>query len=113
MPPRTSNLTVYYERNGLNLRVSRQYQASTVVNVSTGLVVPDGAYAYSTGRQQVDLSAGVDLKKMFGFRYDSSVTLSVWNLNNAISQTYTQFPDAVFNQNKPGRSYTMSLRTSF
>lgn len=113
VPPRTNNLTVYYERNGVNLRVSRQYQASTVVNVNTGLVVPGGAYAYSTGRSQVDLSAGLNLKKLFDFRYNTDLTLSVWNLNDAISQTYTQFSNAVFNQNIPGRSFTISMRTTF
>lgn len=113
VPPRTHNLTVYYERNGLNLRVARQYTSSLVVNTSTGLNVPGGAYAYSTGRSQVDLSAGVNLKQMFNFRYNADLTLSVWNLNNAISQTYTQFPNAIFDEYKPGRSYTLSLRTSF
>ncbi|MVW60758.1 TonB-dependent receptor [Massilia sp. NEAU-DD11] len=113
VPPRTNTLTVYYERNGVNMRVTRQYQASTVVNVNTGLTVPGGAYAYSTGRQQVDLSAGMNLQKVFGFGYNTDLTLSVWNVNNAISQTYTQFNGAVFNQNIPGRSYTLSLRSTF
>jgi TonB-dependent receptor len=113
VPPRTHNLTVYYERNGLSLRVARQYTSSLVVNTSTGLTVPGGAYAYSTGRSQVDLSAGVNLKQMFGLRYNADVSVSVWNLNNAISQTYTQFPNAIFDEYKPGRSYTLSLRTSF
>jgi TonB-dependent receptor len=113
VPPRTNNFTVYYEHNGLNVRVARQYQASTVVNTSTGLNVPGGAYAYSTGRQQVDLSVGANLKQMMGFRYNTDLTLSVWNVNNAISRTYTQFPNAVFDEYRPGRSFTMSLRTSF
>ena len=54
----------------------------------------------------------MNLQKRFGFAYNTDLTLSVWNLNNAISQTYTQFPGAVFNQNIPGRSFTLSLRTS-
>jgi len=113
VPPRTHNLTVYYERNGLNLRVARQYSASTVVNTSTGLNVPGGAYAYSSGRAQVDLSAGVNLKQAFGLRYNADLSLSVWNLNNAISKTYTQFANAIYDEYRPGRSYTLSLRSSF
>ena len=113
VPPRTNNFTLYYERNGLNARLSRQYTASYVVNTSTGLTVPGGAYAYTTERKQLDLSVGMNLKRMFDFRYNVDLTLSVWNVNNAISQTYTQFSNAVFDEYKPGRSYTMSMRTTF
>lgn len=113
VPPRTNNFTLYYERNGLNARVSRQYTASHVVNASTGLSVPGGAYAYTTERTQVDLSVGINLKRMFDFAYNTDLTLSAWNLNNAISQTYTQFSNAIYDEYKPGRSYTMSLRTAF
>lgn len=111
VPPRTNNLTVYYERNGLNLRVSRQYTSSLISNTGTGLGA--GMYAYSTSRSQVDMSAGLNLQKLFGFRYNTDLTLSVWNVNNAKSQNYTQFTNAIFDENAPGRSYTMSLRTAF
>jgi TonB-dependent receptor len=113
VPPRTNNLTIYYERNGLNARVSRQYQGTTIVNASTGLTVPGGAYAYSKARQQVDMSVGVNLKQMMKFSYDADLTLSVWNLSNSISQTYTQFSNAIYDESRPGRSYTLSLRTKF
>jgi TonB-dependent receptor len=113
VPPRTNNLTLYYERGGLNVRVARQYTASHVVNTSTGLNVAGGAYAYTTERTQVDASVGMNLKQMFGFRYNTDLTLSVWNANKAISQTYTQFSNAIFDEYKPGASYTLSLRTSF
>lgn len=113
VPPRTNNLTLYYERGGLNVRVARQYTASHVVNTSTGLNVAGGAYAYTTERTQVDASVGMNLKQMFGFRYNTDLTLSVWNANQAISQTYTQFSNAIFDEYKPGASYTLSLRTSF
>ena len=113
VPPRTNNLTLYYERNGLNVRVARQYTAAHVVNTSTGLNVPGGAYAYTTERSQVDASVGMNLKQMFNFRYNTDLTFSVWNANKAISQTYTQFSNAIFDEYKPGASYTLSLRTSF
>jgi TonB-dependent receptor len=111
VPPRTNNLTIYYERNGLNLRVAHQYQASLISNTSTGL--GPGVYAYSTARSQLDLTGGVNLQKMFGFRYNTDLTASVWNLKRAKSQNYTQFANAVFDENDPGRSYTVSLRTAF
>jgi TonB-dependent receptor len=111
VPPRTNNLTIYYERNGVNLRVARQYTAGLISNTTTGLGA--GVYAYSTSRSQVDMSAGLNLQKLFGFRYNTEVTLSVWNVNNAKSQNYTQFTNAIFDENVPGRSYTVSLRTSF
>ena len=113
VPPRTNNLTLYYERNGLNFRVQRQYTAAHVVNTSTGLNVPGGAYAYTTERNQIDLSAGANLKQVFGFRYNTDLTLSAWNINKAKSQTYTQFSNAIFDEYKPGASYTLSLRTAF
>ncbi len=113
VPPRTNNFTLYYERNGLNVRVSRQYSAAYVVNTSTGLNVPGGAYAYTTERAQVDLSVGANLKRLFNFAYNTDLTLSVWNANKAVSQSYTQFSNAVFDEYKPGASYTLSLRTTF
>lgn len=112
VPPRTNNLTVYYERNGYSLRVSRQYQSEHIVNPQVGLSAP-GAYMWTTARTQIDASAGVNLKQAFGFPYDASINLSVWNATNAISKTYVQFPGAVFDQYKPGPSYTVSLRAGF
>ena len=113
VPPRTNNLTLYYERDGVNLRVARQYTSTMVTNTSTGLTVPGGAYGYSTARSQVDLSAGLNLKRVFGFSHDADLTLSVWNLSNAITKSYTQFSNAIYDEFKPGRSYTLSLRTAF
>ena len=111
VPPRTNNLTLYYERNGMNVRVAHQYTATLISNTSTGLA--SNVYAYSTSRSQVDLSAGMNLQKVFGFGYNTDLSLSVWNLNRAKSQNYTQFSNAIYDQNDPGRSYTMSLRTAF
>jgi TonB-dependent receptor len=114
VPPRTHNITLYYERNGLSARVSRQYSAAHPVNTNTGIVnVPGGAYSYTTERAQYDASVGMNLKRLFNFRYNTDVTLSVWNANKAISRTYTQFENAIFDEYKPGASYTLSLRTSF
>jgi TonB-dependent receptor len=113
VPPRTNNVTFYYERNGLNVRVARQYTAAHVVNTSTGLTVPGGAYAYTTERSQIDLSVGANLKRLMDFKYNTDLTLSVWNANKAVSQTYTQFSGAVFDEYKPGIAYTLSLRTTF
>lgn len=112
VPPRTNNLTVYYERNGLSFRVSRQYQSEHIVNASVGLSSP-GAYMWTTARTQIDASAGINLKQAFGFQYDTSINLSVWNATDAISRTYVQFPGAVFDEYKPGPSYTVSLRAAF
>jgi TonB-dependent receptor len=115
VPERTNNLTVYYENKGFNVRVSRQYQSSMITQTNTGISPPNGAtaYAYQSGRQSVDLSAGLNLKKLLDLRNNLDLTLSVWNLNNAVSQSYVQFPNAIYDQYKPGRSYTLSARTSF
>jgi outer membrane receptor for ferrienterochelin and colicin len=114
VPPRTHNLTLYYERNGLSARISRNYTSEFVSNNSTGLInVPGGAYGYSTERTQVDASLGANLKRLFGFRYNTDLTLSVWNANNAIGQNFTQFSNAIADEYEPGRSYTLSLRTTF
>jgi len=112
VPPRTNNLTVYYERNGLSFRVSRQYASEHIVNASVGLSTP-GAYMWTTARTQIDASAGINLKQAFGFAYDASVNVSVWNASDAISRTYVQFPGAVFDEYKPGPSYNVSMRVGF
>jgi TonB-dependent receptor len=115
VPERTNNLTVYYEGRGFNVRVSRQYQSSLITQTNTGISPPNGAtaYAYQSGRQSVDLSLGANLKTLFNLKNNLDVTLSAWNLNNAISQSYVQFPNAIYDQYRPGRSYTLSARTSF
>lgn len=112
VPPRTNNLTVYYERNGYSFRVSRQYQSEHIVNASVGLSTP-GAYMWTTARTQIDASAGINFKQAFGFKYDTSLNFSVWNATNAISRTWVQFPGATFDEYKPGPSYTVSLRAAF
>lgn len=113
VPPRTHNITLYYERNGLSARVSRSYTSEHISSVNTGLTVPGGAYAYNTERAQYDISVGMNLKRMFDFRYNTDLSLSVWNANKARSATYTQFSNALFSLNEPGASYTLSLRTAF
>ncbi|MFO1226717.1 TonB-dependent receptor [Roseateles sp.] len=112
VPPKTTNLTVYYERGGWSFRVARQSQATMVTNTGTGINVP-GAYQYMNARTQIDLSAGADLKKILGSKYAPSVNFSVWNLTDAVTEQYVQFPAAVFDNYKPGRSFTLSLRSSF
>ena len=109
---KAKGVTLYYERNGLSLRAARQYTAANIVNASVGLNAP-GAYMWTTARTQYDLSAGVNLKQFFGYPYDTSINLSVWNANNAISKSYVQFENAIFDEYKPGRSYTLSARVAF
>lgn len=117
VPERTNNLTVYYEGHGFNVRLSRQYQSSMITQASTGIIPPAStgatAYAYASARASVDLSAGLNLKRLLNLRNNLDLTLSVWNLNNAVSQSYVQFPNAIYDQYQPGRSYTLSARTSF
>jgi TonB-dependent receptor len=114
VPPRTHNITVYYENNGLSARVSRNYMAEHVNNNNTGLInVPGGAYGYAAERTQVDATVSANLKKMFGFRYNTDLTLSVVNANNAVAQSFTQFSNAISDSSDTGRSYTLSLRTAF
>jgi TonB-dependent receptor len=115
VPPRTNNLTLYYEQNGLSVRASRQYTSTVVVNTSTGLNnnLPVSAYAYQNARAQTDLSLSANLKRLVNFPYNTDLTISAWNVNKAITQTYTQFSNAVFDEYKPGAAYTVSLRTAF
>lgn len=112
VPPRTNNLTLYYERNGYSLRVSRQHQSEHIVGSSVGLSTP-GAYMWTTARTQYDASAGINFKQAFGFKYDTSLNLSVWNATDAVSRTWVQFPGATFDEYKPGPSYNVSLRAAF
>ena len=115
VPPRTNNLTLYYERNGLSVRASRQYTSTVVVNTSTGLNsnLPVSAYAYQNARAQTDVSVSANLKRLVDFPYNTDLTLSAWNVNKAVTQTYTQFTNAIFDEYKPGAAYTLSLRTAF
>jgi len=117
VPKRTHNLTAYYDGNGFNVRLSSQYQSAMITQSSTGIIPPAAsgatAYAYSSARHSVDLSAGLNLKRLLDLRRNLDLSLSVWNLNNAVSQSYVQFPNAIYDQYQPGRSFTLSARTSF
>jgi TonB-dependent receptor len=117
VPERTNNLTLYYEGRDFNVRMSRQYQSSMITQTSTGIIPPAStgatAFAYQSGRMSVDLSVGVNLKSLLNLRNNLDLTLSAWNLNNAVTQSYVQFANAIYDQYKPGRSYTLSARTSF
>ena len=47
-----------------------------ITNASPGFVGGQGFYTYQAARTQIDLSAGVDLKKILGNKYAPSINFS-------------------------------------
>ncbi|MEI5688800.1 TonB-dependent receptor [Sphingomonas kyungheensis] len=110
--PFTYNITGYYEKNGVMLRVST---TSREGSQSSGLAqngIPAAAL-YGTDYTTYDFSSSFDLDKIFGFAGAPQLTINVANFTNATLRSYFQFENATFTQYKPGRQFLVGLRGTF
>jgi TonB-dependent receptor len=110
--PYTYNITGYYERHGISLRLSDVFNAGSQVSGSNQNSIPTAAL-FSDNYNEWDFSSIFDLEKMFGIRHAPQITFDVVNLTNSKLRTYFQFEDATFTEYKPGRQFLVGLRGSF
>jgi TonB-dependent receptor len=112
VPEYTSNITAYYENNGLMFRVSQ-----TFAKGSQGTNSPQNGIAaaniFGDDYTQVDISARADLDKLLGWKQKMQLTFDVWNATRSTQRSYFQFSNATNSVYKPSATYVVGLRTSF
>ncbi|WP_454885065.1 TonB-dependent receptor [Sphingomonas oryzagri] len=110
--PFTYNITGYYEKHGVMLRVSATSRRGSQ---SSGLAqngIPD-AGLYNFNYTSFDFSSAFDLDKIFHIPNAPQLTINVANFTNATLKSYFQFSNLAFTQYKPGRQFLVGLRGTF
>lgn len=110
--PFTYNITGYYEKNGIMLRVSTTSRRGSQ---SSGLAqngIPTAAL-FNDDYTTYDFSSSFDLNKILGVEGLPQLTFSVANFTDATLRSYFQYENATFTQYKPGRQFLLGLRGSF
>ncbi|RZL60495.1 MAG: TonB-dependent receptor [Sphingomonas sp.] len=110
--PFTYNITGYYEKNGVMLRVSTTSREGSQNSGAAQNGIPAAAL-YGTDYTTYDFSSSFDLDKIFGFAGAPQLTVNVANFTNATLRSYFQFENATFTQYKPGRQFLVGLRGTF
>ncbi len=110
--PFTYNITGYYEKHGVMLRVSTTSRDGSVNSGAAQNGIPAAAL-FGTDYTTYDFSSSFDLDKIFGLAGAPQLTVNVANFTNATLRSYFQFENATFNQYKPGRQFLIGLRGTF
>jgi TonB-dependent receptor len=110
--PFTYNITGYYEKNGIMLRVSTTSREGSQNSGAAQNGIPAAAL-FGTDYTTYDFSSSFDLDKIFGFAGAPQLTVNVANFTNATLRSYFQFENATFTQYKPGRQFLVGLRGTF
>jgi len=110
--PVTYNITGYYEKGGINVRLSTTFQRGSVSSDANqnGIAL---ARLYSNDYQQFDMSASVDFAEVFDLKWGPELTLDVINLTKEKQRSYFQFDNAAFTLYDPGRQVMIGLRGRF
>ncbi len=110
--PFTYNVTAYYEKHGVMLRVSTTSREGSQNSGAAQNGIPAAAL-FGTDYTTYDFSSSFDLDKIFGFAGAPQLTVNVANFTNATLRSYFQFENATFTQYKPGRQFLVGLRGTF
>ncbi len=110
--PFTYNITGYYEKNGVMLRVSTTSREGSQNSGAAQNGIPAAAL-YGTDYTTYDFSSSFDLDKIFGIAHAPQLTVNVANFTDATLRSYFQFENATFTQYKPGRQFLVGLRGTF
>jgi hypothetical protein len=84
LKPTTANAELFYERNGLNLRIGVMYVSADLFAISGSPTQPD---VYSDSRLTVDFGSSFDITDKISFYFDAK------NMNNAPLKFYEGTPD--------------------
>ncbi|KQO13138.1 TonB-dependent receptor [Sphingomonas sp. Leaf242] len=110
--PFTYNITGYYEKHGVMLRVSTTSREGSQNSGAAQNGIPAAAL-FGTDYTTYDFSSSFDLDKIFGLKNAPQLTVNVANFTNATLRSYFQFENATFTQYKPGRQFLVGLRGTF
>ncbi|MES2297987.1 MAG: TonB-dependent receptor [Pseudomonadota bacterium] len=104
-----TNLTVYYEKNGFETRISQRRRSDFVGEI--GNFAADRALRYVVGENIVDFQVGYTFNE--GSFKGLGLLLQVNNLGNAAYETYFGSPDKQLEYQKYGRTVLMGLNYKF
>ena len=110
--PLTYNISGYYERHGISLRVSTVFNQGSQVS-GPGQTGINTAALFTDDYREYDFSSIFDLEKIFRIPHAPQMTFDVINVTDSTLRTYFQFQNATFTQYKPGRQFLVGLRGSF
>ncbi|MFK3888877.1 TonB-dependent receptor [Sphingomonas sp. NPDC079357] len=110
--PFTYNITGYYEKHGVMLRVSTTSRQGSQNSGAAQNGIPAAAL-YGTDYTTYDFSSSFDLDKLLGIPGAPQLTFNVANFTDATLRSYFQFENATFTQYKPGRQFLIGLRGTF
>jgi len=110
--PFTYNITGYYEKNGVMLRVSTTAREGSQNSGAAQNGIPAAAL-FGTDYTTYDFSSSFDLDKILGLKGAPQLTVNVANFTDATLRSYFQFENATFTQYKPGRQFLVGLRGTF
>ena len=110
--PFTYNITGYYEKHGVMLRVSTTAREGSQNSGAAQNGIPAAAL-FGTDYTTYDFSSSFDLDTIFGLAGAPQLTVNVANFTNATLRSYFQFENATFTQYKPGRQFLIGLRGTF
>ena len=112
MAPFTYNITGYYERNGVMLRVAVTSREGSQSSGNSQNSIPAAAL-FNADYTTWDFSSSFDLDKILGVAKAPQLTFNVTNLTNESLRSYFQYDNATFTYYKPGRQYVVGMRMSF
>jgi hypothetical protein len=95
--PFTYNITGYYEKNGVMLRVATTSRQGAQNSGAAQNGIPNAAL-FGTDFTTYDFSSSFDLDKLFGMPGAPQLTINVANFTNATLRSYFQFENATFTQ---------------
>ncbi|AOH84968.1 TonB-dependent receptor [Sphingomonas panacis] len=110
--PFTYNITGYYEKHGVMLRVSTTSRRGSQNSGTAQNGIPAAAL-YGFDYTSYDFSSAFDLDKIFNLPHAPQLTINVSNFTDATLKSYFQFENLAFTQYKPGRQVLVGLRGTF
>jgi len=112
VPPHTFNLTGYYDRGGISVRLSEVYYAANQASGTNQNGIAAAAL-FNDAYRQWDFASGFDLSKLMHVEHGPEITFDINNVFKAKRRTYFQFENAAFGQLNPGAFYTLGVRAKF
>jgi TonB-dependent receptor len=110
--PFTYNITAYYEKHGVMLRVSTTSRRGSQASGTAQNGIPAAAL-FNSDYTTYDFSSAFDLDKILGVPHLPQLTVNVSNFTDATLRSYFQFSNETFTQYKPGRQVLVGLRGTF
>jgi TonB-dependent receptor len=120
VPPHSFNMTAYYEKSGVSVRISQVYQAGStnsrngngVIDLTQPTSSPN-AFIYNNSYRQWDFASSFDLAKIFHLSSAPEVTFDIQNIFKAKQRSYFEFPNAANGMINAGSFYMLGLRQKF